>query len=1030
MDKLIGGEMGKRIKLFLVYSFFCGVISCPLFAGQVLLDDDFANFNSNMWKVDKPESFVATDSVMNIGRVHDILADKHASPSARLTSFDYFRYVTLETRIKLVTKDFTNRYYYFGFFNRKDWGQTNCWIVSSGDTLILQSKKKGGQLFNVASQSGFLPGRWYEIKIFWSREIVEFFVDGKSIGYSNDPRAIPDNFMPAVFDIYASDGGYIGMQVDYVKIFGEEKIFSSRPTTNVHLPKNSDLYPQEICLPDVVPNISLSMDQSEEKVLMENKHYAVFLSLKKGLSISGALNKYNRIDCFTPSGSRVFMAMVNGKRLDSRDFTVVNKEIDSWGKNQKALKLFLELQEPKVEIVLTAIVDNSPNIKFEFVVKNSGSKKLTFTPTFPLLENVLIGSSEESYYFYPYQGGWCGNAPYDLREEYGSYCWMQVMSVFNPETSGGISTWVEDKTGGLKVMTLRKVEKLNYEPIPHNQISLKQLDPGDMINSLNPGIVMAVTQMEKEIAPGKSISLPQVIVAIHSGDWRYALDQYKKWSRTWYRHTKSPEWLNRYFNNISVHDGGGNSGFEQGYYSTKENRYIATEFIRPDREDHLMEWAYWWNYCKDPNIPWARVAMKSWMGDYYYPEDRGGLKAIVEEIKKCQDKGSRIRLYMEVTLCGKDTDAPGVYNRDYCVEPEDGWVVCPYEEGWQDYIAKRFATIIKETGADGVRLDRGAIMYPCFNAGHKHYNGTLESTVPAKEWANFLKKVVIAVRRENPEACVYTEHAASDYLTQFYDGSTAQQFEWRFADYEDKKALNVYDLIFFRFLFPEFKLYNWGQTFEDGAKTSFFNAVCFERSDLKDEAEVYYLARTGKVLRESGDVFATLDPVPLVPTKVDYLYANKFPLKNKVIYTIYNKNSSLVKGELIAVPHMVDSHYVELLYDEEVPFMLDSREALLSFSVAPNEVAAAAQLQEILKVEHKSTQIVIRLKNKIKSPRIEVYFDNDAGKGIAGGRLIPLINQVAVLNAEDCPKDTKIIVKLFSEGYLMDEVITYLTTQK
>jgi len=357
------------------------------------------------------------------------------------------------------------------------------------------------------------------------------------------------------------------------------------------------------------------------------------------------------------------------------------------------------------------------------------------------------------------------------------------------------------------------------------------------------------------------------------------------------------------------------------------------------------------------------------------------------------------------------------------VEPDDGWIVCPYVEGWQDYVAHRFAQIIKETGADGVRLDRGALMYPCFNAEHQHYNGTLASAVPATRWANLLQKVVAAVRRENPEACVYTEHAASDYLSQFHDGSTAQQFEWRYPEYEDKKALNLYDLVFFRFLFPEFKLYNWGQTFEDGARTAFFNAVCFERSELANDDQVYYLARTGKVLRESGDVFATLSPVPLVPTKIDYLYANKFPLREKVIYTLYNKNDYVVEKDLLSVPHRQGTHYVELAYDEEIPYRTIKGEALLSCRLAPMEVKAIAQFPKILDLKQEGDKLTIRLRKRVRSPRVEVYFGSDTGKGITSGKALPLQQGRATADLNGYPQGTKVIVKLFSGHYLEDEVI-------
>jgi len=996
---------------------------------KVLLEDQFDTFDTHTWKVDRPESFSTADGVLNIGRVHEQgSADVYSAPVARLTSYDSFRYATLEARVKFAASLSGEHIYYLGFFNREDWGYCFCWVQSSGDRLVLKARKAGGKNVDVASKGGFVPGKWYVFKIAWSKQGVEFFVNGQSVGRSDDRGVIPDSDMPVVFDIYASDGSRIGMQVDYVKVTGREMVFSTRPSTEVTLPTNRDLYPPRIKLPKVKPDIKITEDK---KARLENSHYQVILDLNKGVSVQRLFNKYVAVDCLGSPGQDLFVVNAAGRTVGSSDLKLMDsKVLADASRGRHSLQLQLGCEVPRFEAIAALSIDDSPNIEIDLRLRNSSSEKLLCHIVFPYLQNVQIGKVADDYYFYPHQGGWCGKASYDLREEYGLLCWMQVMSVFNPKLGGGVGTWVKDPTGALKVMHVRKIEKANHKPIAFNSVHLKLNDPRYLPETLEPGIRLAIVHNEKQVLAGRSVTLPTAVLAVHQGDWRYPLFAYKAWADTWYRHVGTPEWVKKNFNVVYVHDRLGNTGFEKGFYSKKDKRYIMADSIEPGREDQHLELALWWQYYEDPNVPWGWLKKPN-MGDYYYPQDRGGLEPFAEEIRKCQEKGSRISLYMEVTQCWKGTDigkahgkewarmdSPGEYNRDYCIKPDDGYIVCPYVDGWQDYVANRFAQILKETGADGVRLDRGALMYPCFNAAHDHYKGTAESAVPAKRWADFLNKVRTAIQKVNPEAALFTEHAASDYLTQFHHGSTAQQFEWRFHEYEDKKVFNTYDLVFFRFLFPQFKLYNWGQTFEDGAKTAFFNAVACDRSELK-QGQVYYYARTGKLLRESADVFATLHPVPLVRTEVDYLYANEFPLNDKTIYTMYNKNSQAVEGKLIEVDHRRGAHYVDLFYDRQIPYQAADGKASLHFDIPAGEVVAVAQFPQLLKVRRLDDRLLIDLEKTVPSPEVRVLFGEDEGEG----RAVRIEDGSAVVEISDQEARGKIIIKLFSGGYLQDEAV-------
>ena len=1031
--------MGSHVESLGILGLIIGIVFCQVvLAAGTIVAEDFETFDTAVWKVDRPDSFEAVDGILNVGRVYDLeSADVYSAPCARLTSYDCFRFGKLTAKIRFAADLSGEHIYYFGFFNRDSWGKTFCWITSSGDTLTLQCRASKGKTVTVGAKGGFEQGKWYLFEIVWQADRVELLVDGESIGFTEDAEAIPDNHMPIVSDVYATDGSQIGMQIDYFNNSDTNVMRTSLPSTEVILPTNAELYPDLPSLVERKPTIRLRRDHKsgeyaeEQEITLDNTHYSLKLNLDKGVQIAELVNRYVGADCLAGRGSKLFAVEIDGVTVDSSHFEVVGHAVVAgYGIERKTLNVQLKSEKEQLEAVLGLGIDESANIVMDLELVNKANRDRVCHVVFPYVENIQIGAIEDNYYFYPHQAGWCGKAPYDLQEEYGLLCWTQVMSSFNRQLGGGLSTWVEDDSGAYKVLRLRKVERANYKPITFNSVHMKINEPDFLSESLEPGIMMAVAHNEKVLGAGRKMSLPPVVMAVHAGDWRYPLFEYKRWADQWYRHVGMPEWLKKDFNMVYVHDRLGNYGFTKGFYSKQEKRYFMAESIEEGREDHHLELALWWQYNEDPKINWGGLE-KPMMGDYDYVEHWGGLEAFAEEISKCRARGSRVSLYMEVTQCWKETrigkahgkqwgrmDSPGNYNRDYCIAPDDGYIVCAYVAGWQDYVANRFARILAETGADAVRLDRGTLMYPCFNAEHRHYDGTAESAVPVERWVDLLNKVRSKLREVNPDAALFAEHAASDYLTQFYHGSTSQQFEWRIAEYEDKRVFNSYELMFFRYLFPEFKLYNWGQTFADGAKTSFFNAVGVDRSDL-EPGEVYYYARTGKVLRESGDVFATLRPVPLVRTKVDYLYANKFSLKDRSVYTMYNKNADAVSGELIEVDHIEGTHYVDLFNDREVAAAVKDARAVLSSDIAAGEVIAVGQYPAILQVEAVGGKLVVRLKEAVAGANVRVIFGEDN----KAGQLVEIHQGRGEIDIPQHDGETAVIVKLFSDDYLADEMV-------
>ena len=105
---------------------------------------------------------------------------------------------------------------------------------------------------------------------------------------------------------------------------------------------------------------------------------------------------------------------------------------------------------------------------------------------------------------------------------------------------------------------------------------------------------------------------------------------------------------------------------------------------------------------------------------------------------------------------------------------------------------------------------------------------------------------------------------------------------------------------------------------------SFFNGYGTElnimrpgRPDWIDE-ELEYLGKTTKILRDNSTAFLSRQWVPLLNTRADSIWVNKWPTPSKTLYTVYSLRPEGFAGPLFEAPASRDSHYVSLWNHEEV----------------------------------------------------------------------------------------------------------------
>ncbi len=282
---------------------------------------------------------------------------------------------------------------------------------------------------------------------------------------------------------------------------------------------------------------------------------------------------------------------------------------------------------------------------------------------------------------------------------------------------------------------------------------------------------------------GASWQSPELALGIHSGDWHWGADRYRRWFESWARAPEVPR-------KVQEMIGGLREIMIKGENGQVANPYESmVTLARQVREQ--------------PHGLGFLVA--GWMHDghdTYYPEyvpvpELGGRKALIEALDGVHDQGLAATAYVNGRICNIETDtykkhgkawsvlgrAPGLgvngndffelheeWNRSWSeTRPGLGWftVMCPSAKGWQDHLVGEVSRVIGEYGFDGVFLDQPGSYYGelCYNRRHGH-------DTPASAWGPGLLELFRRVRQEmrrlEPDSILWTE-GMNDAFGQYMD---------------------------------------------------------------------------------------------------------------------------------------------------------------------------------------------------------------------------------------------------------------------
>ncbi|HOJ33745.1 MAG TPA: DUF6259 domain-containing protein [Candidatus Hydrogenedentes bacterium] len=386
-------------------------------------------------------------------------------------------------------------------------------------------------------------------------------------------------------------------------------------------------------------------------------------------------------------------------------------------------------------------------------VTNTGTVSRDFLVSFPYFNGVVLGSDTENNLATAMDMGglvvpaW--ERPGGVLGESNQFS-MQWHAVWDPHCKSAMGLIFRDADVKPKRLVLRKEDA---------SIDLQYFPPVNL-------------------SPGESVDFPSFHLLVYAGDWRPAARAYRAWYRQVYPHVEPPEWFRLSDGNVGVHFKKRSAEtpptYSGGQYVMGSFAELPAFHLR--RPVDNSEYAF---FCAGSMYQDATGFSPHTDGENIIREDLGGAEGLRAGIAGLHRLGFHATLYVEGYLMHKDCGlARAGKGERWAVMHKDGTIIGPYSEQgfyhmcpgceeWQDHLAQMVKRLLRETHADGIRLDSLGFYYlPCYNPEHRH-----RDPFGYNEWIKqLLAKVRQAAVAVKPDVLLLTEGPA-DWFGQWFHGA-------------------------------------------------------------------------------------------------------------------------------------------------------------------------------------------------------------------------------------------------------------------
>lgn len=318
------------------------------------------------------------------------------------------------------------------------------------------------------------------------------------------------------------------------------------------------------------------------------------------------------------------------------------------------------------------------------------------------------------------------------------------------------------------------------------------------------------------LAAGGAQTLPEAGLEVYTGSWKKMAVTYRNWYLAHFPVTEMPQWLrdvDAYMGGWTFKHGKPYPGFADNTQSTIMT--CMDSFAELDRHFRqtpidMVEFAFFAEQCSQVVEIDDQRLMPHTDGVNRPRSDLGGAAALQEGVRRAQALGHRVTLYVE----GFIVPSYGPLFReipeamDWRVQHVDGLLdggyahqhfehMCPGCRAWQDFLADRCASLVRDTGVDGIRLDSlGYYFFPCYNPAHHH-----ESPFDYNRWMDqLLGRVAAAIKAVNPDCFLSTE-APLDLYSRHCNSAYSSQYSF------PRHNISVEDTAPMRIVLPEYRVF-------------------------------------------------------------------------------------------------------------------------------------------------------------------------------------------------------------------------------
>ncbi len=582
-------------------------------------------------------------------------------------------------------------------------------------------------------------------------------------------------------------------------------------------------------------------------------------------------------------------------------------------------------------------ISGKNDIKWQLNITNLTEKEFKKGIIFPHISGIDFGSFEDNWYFVPKYQNLCSNETFYMYEESAPSFPMQFMDVFSPERHGGICLSTQETGLITRKYSLSKneggLEMYVEYPIIYGDIAARE---------------------ERLLSP--------TVITCHDGGWTNAFKIYKSWLDTWFTPYKCQDklWYRKCFWLLAeITDFFETSEIAKFpcWYTPETGEFNFRKIL--DEQKSITgvypDILHMWSWCNTfRNGEYGQIWGNYGKEDY---EKYGGVDAFRKALHDIRDNlGVQISLYMHPTLLTETYAHSEKFYPTSTVISESGKTIgiygdttrmCHAEEGWREHALSMYPRIYKELGIPLLYVDEFSLRIEnrCYadNHGHRVPSSLLKTD---RDFISRLKEIM------PEEVVLYGEYAAVDVNARYIDCNISYYILDSIVDMiETAKAAGDGDDTFskvytnaYRFAFPKLvqlilpmamRNISWHPQ-----KFMFFNAEAIYDSfwDCEESRGLDFTVKAYKLKKKYADCFTSDYPEMMIETESPAICMNKFPSKDRIVYTVYNRAYSTFRGKALRVPYTEGAQYYDAWNEKELEYKVKNGFAEIYLEIGAQEM--------------------------------------------------------------------------------------------